>query len=144
MKTNNANRLADPENLYIQSFRTLLWTVRKKVEKIVVTSWRPFWLSVESWTSNQAISILLCNGGGNGDIATLTNRSRLSIFEFDLDLHDVCHCQWFTGIKMQMSKVSEEAAVSEVSEMSQSVASVTSGRNVAKCRKCRKKCKMYV
>ena len=61
----------------------------------------------------------MCNGGGNFDIVTLTNRSRSPIFEFDLDLHEVCHCRWFTGIKMQMmSKVSREAGVSEVSEVS--------------------------
>ena len=56
-KRTTANRLADPENLYIPGFKGIL----KKSEKKLVARWRPFWLSVESWKNNQVTSILMGN-----------------------------------------------------------------------------------
>ena len=44
--------------IYIPGFEGIL---KKKFKKKLVASWRPFWLSVESWNSNQVISILMGN-----------------------------------------------------------------------------------
>ena len=54
VKTDNANRLADPEKLYNTRFQG-------NSEKNSVARWRPFWLSVGSWKSSQVISILMGN-----------------------------------------------------------------------------------
>ena len=59
MKTDNTNRLAAPENLYI--YTRFQGNSEKKLKKTLVARWRPFWLSVESWNSNQIISILMGN-----------------------------------------------------------------------------------
>ena len=53
----NANIPTDPENVYKVSRE--FWKNRSK--KNVVARWRPFWLSVESWKSNQVISIFMGN-----------------------------------------------------------------------------------
>ena len=57
----NANRLADPENLYKPGFKSIIKKKNKSKKKKLVAGWQPFWLSVESWKSNQVISILMGN-----------------------------------------------------------------------------------
>ena len=59
-KTDNANILADPENLYIYQDKGN-YEKKIKPKKKLVARCRPFWLSVESWKSNQVISILMGN-----------------------------------------------------------------------------------
>ena len=55
MKTDKTNRFVDPANY--QVWREF-W---KKSCKNIFATWRPFWLSVESWKSNQVSSILMGN-----------------------------------------------------------------------------------
>ena len=64
MATYNANVLSDPENLYnysgyLYQASRKFWKTIKSKNKNVFARWPPFWLSVESWNSNQIISILM-------------------------------------------------------------------------------------
>ena len=38
-----------------------IFIIGESIKKKLVARWRPFWLSVKSWKSNQVISILMGN-----------------------------------------------------------------------------------